>query len=106
MLFRSITCIGLGQVDYKAFRQLCPQEFPACTNSDDYEDDEQVTPIIVTSGNVEYRVKMLLWFPLCDIVKKLVVRRQTLNRLLFPVTLFIDKEDQFIAKLMNLGLQK
>lgn len=94
-----------GGLPYKHFRLKCPEEFPECKNPDlEYTDDEQVSPVIIISGIIKYRVKMLLWFPLCDTFSSILSRQSALNKKLLPISVLIDEKDQFVAKLMNLGL--
>lgn len=95
----------LGNLVYKHFRLKSPAEFPECKNPKvDYTDDDQVSPVIIISGDVKYRVKMLLWFPLCDIFTSILSRQSALNKKLLPIDVLIDEKDQFMVKLMNLGL--
>lgn len=95
-----------GILPYKNFRLKCPEEFPQCKNPNvDYTDDDQVSPVVIISGNVKYRVKMLLWLPLCDAFAAILKRQSSsMNRKLLPINVLIDERDQFMVKLMNLGL--
>ncbi len=105
--YNPLTKKSPGNLPYKHFRLKCPAEFPMCKNLDlDYSDDEQVSPVIIISGDVKYRVKMLLWFPLCDAFSSILIRQSTLNRKLLPVSVLIDEKDQFMVTLMNLGLKR
>ncbi|KAG4078018.1 hypothetical protein HA402_002069 [Bradysia odoriphaga] len=103
--YNPLTKEHTGILPYKHFRSKCPAEFPECKDPDlDYTDDEQVSPVIITSGNVKYRVKMVLWFPLCDVFSLILSRQSALNKKLLPIRVLIDEKDQFMVNLMNLGL--
>lgn len=103
--FNPLTKKQLGILPYKNFRLKCPTEFPECKNPDnDYTDDEQVSPVIIISGDVKYRVKMLLWFPLCDAFSSILSRQSAMNKKLLPISVLIDEKDKFMVKLLNLGL--
>lgn len=101
--YNAVTKQHQGYITYRPFRLECPQEFPLCQNpQNDYEDNEQVGPIVVTSGDTNYKVKMVLWFPLSDIVGRIIIKQSKLGRKLFPIhNVFIDEEDQFMVKLFN-----
>lgn len=95
-----------GLLAYNSFRQKCPEEFPACKNPNvDYTDDDQVSPVIFISGDTKFRVKMLLWFPLCDAFSQILKRQGQLGRKLLPIDVVIDENDQFMVTIMNLGLK-
>lgn len=95
----------MGILPYKNFRVKCPEEFPVCKNPNvDYTDDDQVSPVIIISGDMKYRVKMLLWYPLCDAFTSILTRQSALNKKLLPIDVLIDEKDQFMVKLMNLGV--
>lgn len=103
--YNPLTKEHTGLLQYKHFRVKCPAEFPECKNPHvDY--DEQVSPVVIISGNVKYRVKMLLWFSLCETFSVILSRQSALNRKLLPISVLIDEKDQFMVKLMNLGLGK
>lgn len=103
--YNPLTKEHLGVLPYKHFRLKCPEEFFECKNPDlEYTDDEQVSPVIIISGTIKYRVKMLLWFPLCDIFSKILLKQSALNKKLLPISVLIDEKDQFMATLMNLAL--
>lgn len=105
--YNPLTKKHAGILPYKHFRLKCPAEFPACVDPNrDYTDDEQVSPVIITSGDVKYRVKMVLWFPLCDAFSAIIQRQTALKKKLLPVIVNIDEKDQFMVTLMNLGLKK
>lgn len=95
-----------GLLAYNFFRQKCPEEFPECKNPNvDYTDDDQVSPVIFISGDTKFRVKMLLWFPLCDAFSQILTRQNKLGRKLLPIDVVIDEKDQFMVTIMNLGLK-
>lgn len=90
---------------YRLFRERCPEDFPPCQDPQmDYTDDDDVSPVMFISGSTKYRVKQLLWFPLCDAFSQILARQGKLNRKLLPIQLLIDEKDQFMVKIMNLGL--
>lgn len=101
--YNPLTKEHMGMLSYGHFRRA---EFPECKNPLlDYTDDDQVSPVIITSGNLKYRAKMRLWYPLCEVFSLILTRQSALNRKLLPIRVLIDEKDQFMVKLMNLGLK-
>lgn len=93
-------------LNYGLFRNLNPDEFKECVDpSLDYTNDEEVTPITIeTNDNNIYRVNYVHWFPLSDAVKQICEKQAKIGRKLLPIELFIDQENQWIGKLLVLGM--
>lgn len=103
--FNPSTREPLGHITYKHFRLERPDEFPECEDPDlDYADDDQVSPAMFLSGTKRYRAKMILWFPLSDVLGNTIARQIKMKKKLLPIELLIDDKDQFMNHLFNLGL--
>lgn len=101
--FNALTKQTLGKICYGTFRKLNPDLFCACKDPHmDYEDHDQVTPVLIISGDTKYRVHQTLWFPLSDILGGILTRQGSLRKKLFPIEVFIDDNNQWIVPLFNL----
>jgi hypothetical protein len=93
-----------NKIRYLPFRVRCPDEFEKAINPLlDYEDEEQVAPVIIYSGNQKYRVKKGLWFPLRDIVNNILIKQGKTFKKCLPIKVFIDDKDQFMVELLDIS---
>ncbi len=107
MNYNPITRGHLSKITYLPFRMRDSEEFWKCENPIfDYEDDEQISPVTIISGENVYRVKQNLWFPLCDIISDIMVYQGLKRKKCLPIKVFLDEKDQFMVKLFNLTRKK
>lgn len=101
--FNCVTKETLGQLKYGTFRKINPELFLACKDPEmDFEDHDQVTPAVIISGEQKFRVDQLLWFPLSDIMNKIIMKQGRIGRKLLPIEVFIDNRNQWMVPLFNL----
>ena len=103
MYYNSLTNEYQNKITYLPFRIRCPSEFEKATDPNlDYTDEEQVAPAIIVSNEQKYRVRKELWFPLRDIVDRILIKQGITNKKCLPIKVFLDYKDQFMVKLFNL----
>lgn len=102
--FKCLTKQHLGHLTYGTFRKLNPELFFACQDPElDYEDDDQVSPAIIISGENKYRVDQVLWFPLSDIIVNILKKQGATGKKLLPIEVDIDSKNQWMVPLFNLA---
>jgi hypothetical protein len=105
--YNALTNEYQNKITYLPFRIRLPDEFEEAKDPNlDYTDAEQVSPDINISNNQKFRVKKDLWFPLRDIVNKILIKQGKTNKKCLPINIFIDDKDQFMLKLFNLTIRK
>ncbi|XP_054262029.1 uncharacterized protein LOC128986003 isoform X2 [Macrosteles quadrilineatus] len=102
--FNLITKEHNGLLRYGALRIKRPDLFPEAKDPEfDYTDEEQVSPVIVISGDKKYRTDQLLWFPLSDAIAGITMRQGVIRKKLLPIKVMIDEKNQWVARLLNLA---
>lgn len=93
---------------YKDFHEFDKNQFTLPQKNGDYELDDYISPIYVFAklnnedNIIKYRTIDLLWFPLTNITTGIFIKQQHISKELLPFSVFVDKNHQWLTKLMDL----
>lgn len=91
-------------IQYAMLTAVNPSEFPEGKNKDiDYIPTDNVSPVVVIdTDDKRYRVSYLLWFPLADVHDGTLLKQSLTRSKVFPKTIFIDDNNQWMCELLSL----